>query len=510
MIMQSPFRPVSSLLLVLPDSEFAEYYIEAHKLVEREPDILKRIDEDLDHYAREKKRLRILDKQWEESNQLTLPTIEIREEEIDVAKLKLGIGRPRMSAYVAYMFMMGRGYYGGIKGSAGDVFTSESMTMRIFLENQGLAMPSQNSIYDNINAVSNTTRQYILDAQIRMIIDERLDDFKNLTFDSTAVSANVRWPRDSVIMSQLIKRAYHRGKSLHKFGMKDMETRYFPVLIKDIQSLSNKINMESGKPKSAQKRKKYYEKLIIHVDKAIKLFGREIVHIEEEMNNVVIKPSCYSRLARLVEMIKDDVVNIKKVREYCHNRIFENISTPSKDKILSVSDKDAAYIQKGNREAKIGYKPQIGRSKKGFITSMSVPQGNASDSGQLPEIIDDSINRTSVIPDVISTDDGYVNSSIRNKYIDKGVKVFSFSGAKGKKVISEGDWETEEYRKARNDRSAIESLMYTIKYGFDFGHVMRRGLENVRAELLEKVLSYNFCRIIEIRKRKQMPLLKTA
>lgn len=510
MIIRSPFRAVSSLLLVLPDSEFAEYCIEAHKLVEREPEILERIDEDLDRYAREKKRLRILDKQWEERNQPALPALEISEEEIDVNKLKLGIGRPRMSAYVVYMFMMGRGYYGGIKGSAGDVFTSESMTMRIFLENQGLTMPSQNSIYDNINTVSNTTRQYILDAQIRMIIDERLDDFKELTFDSTAVSGNVSWPRDSVIMSQLIKRAYHRGKSLHKFGMKDMETRYFPVLIKDIQSLSNKINMESGKPKSAQKRKKYYGKLITEVDKAIKLFDLEIIHIEEEMINVDIKPSCHSRLARLVEMIKDDVVNIKKVREYCNKRIFENVSTPSKDKILSVSDKDVAYIQKGNREAKIGYKPQIGRSKKGFIPGILVPQGNASDSGKLPEVIDDSINRTSVIPDVISTDDGYVNSSIRNKYIEKGVKVFSFSGSKGKKVISEEDWETEEYRKARNDRSAIESLMYSIKYGFDFGHVMRRGLENVRAELLEKVLSYNFCRIIEIRKRKEKPLQKTA
>jgi len=128
------------------ESEFAEYCIEAHKLVEREPEILKLIDKDLDHYAREKKRLRILDRRWEERGQPTLPTMEFREEEIDSNELRLGMGRPRMSAYVVYMFMMGRGYYGGIKGSAGDVFTSESMTLHIFLENQGLAMPSKNSI----------------------------------------------------------------------------------------------------------------------------------------------------------------------------------------------------------------------------------------------------------------------------------------------------------------------------------------------------------------------------
>ena len=46
------------------------------------------------------------------------------------------------------------------------------------------------------------------------------------------------------------------------------------------------------------------------------------------------------------------------------------------------------------------------------------------------------------------------------------------------------------------------SLMYTIKYGFDFGRVARRGLENVRAELLEKVLAYNFCRLAACRAAK--------
>ena len=30
---------------------------------------------------------------------------------------------------------------------------------------------------------------------------------------------------------------------------------------------------------------------------------------------------------------------------------------------------------------------------------------------------------------------------------------------------------------------------------------MRRGIENVRAELLEKALTYNFCKMIELKKR---------
>ena len=78
----------------------------------------------------------------------------------------------------------------------------------------------------------------------------------------------------------------------------------------------------------------------------------------------------------------------------------------------------------------------------------------------------------------------------------------SINGSKGKKITPAADWDSEAYAVARDDRSAVESLMYTIKYGFDFGRVARRGLENVRAELLEKVLAYNFCRLATCRAAK--------
>ncbi len=44
--------------------------------------------------------------------------------------------------------------------------------------------------------------------------------------------------------------------------------------------------------------------------------------------------------------------------------------------------------------------------------------------------------------------------------------------------------------------------MYPIKHNHHFARVMRRGIEAVTAELLEKVLAYNFCRIIDLRKAK--------
>jgi hypothetical protein len=53
---------------------------------------------------------------------------------------------------------------------------------------------------------------------------------------------------------------------------------------------------------------------------------------------------------------------------------------------------------------------------------------------------------------------------------------------------------------ARAERSAIESLVFTLKEGFNFGEMVRRTHENVLAEMLEKVLAYNISQIVRSRR----------
>jgi hypothetical protein len=67
--------------------------------------------------------------------------------------------------------------------------------------------------------------------------------------------------------------------------------------------------------------------------------------------------------------------------------------------------------------------------------------------------------------------------------------VVSISGAKGKKLFEARQWKSKPYREARAERSAIESLVFTLKEGFEFGQMARRTHENVHAEMLEKVLA---------------------
>ena len=90
------------------------------------------------------------------------------------------------------------------------------------------------------------------------------------------------------------------------------------------------------------------------------------------------------------------------------------------------------------------------------------------------------------------------------------IEILSCNGINGRKLTSDEDWESMEYMKARSDRSTVEGLISTLKLVYNFGKVCRRGIEKVRAEMLEKVIAYNFYRIQLLRKRKQKVEMKLA
>ena len=137
--------------------------------------------------------------------------------------------------------------------------------------------------------------------------------------------------------------------------------------------------------------------------------------------------------------------------EYAGDRVFYDKKLPSTEKVLSLSDGSAAYIKKGGREPVIGYKPQLVRSEQGFVTSLIVPEGNAADSIKLESAIREAIERTGVIAELVSTDDGYASAKGRDEVLGMGVKVISISGSKGKKLTDPEDWESQENRNARRN-----------------------------------------------------------
>ncbi len=492
-----------NLFLPVPDTNLKDVLSDVLKMSRRHPEILDRIRKDQDTLGIKKKKLRQKDEAYFESKNEELPEILNEVEQTEAPPLHLQVGRPRMDAELVFVFLILRGYFNTLSSSESIERLRESITILDYLQNRGLILPGITTIVENVNAVSNETREQIFRAELGLIRSEGLDDFRELTFDSTSVEGNVEWPTDAGILLKIIERLFRCGGKLSKYGGPSLRVWWMLSWISILHTFLFKINSIAGKANSKRKVKRYYRKFLKTSYNALSYLKKELGEMKERTEKLDIKPSNREMLDAIFEQIDEDLAAGFHVIFYSKNRVMNGINLPAAEKILSISDEDAAYIKKGPRPAKIGYKPQIGRSANGFIPVCKVPKGNAADSKEFIPILDLAIENTAVVPSLLSVDDGYSSKSNLADAKGRGVLIVSISGSKGKRITPESDWDSPAYLDARRNRSAVESLMFVLKYVFGLKRFRRRGLEEVRAELLEKVIAYNFCRMSYIRKLRQ-------
>jgi hypothetical protein len=209
------------LFLLAPDTELAQIIEDTLTLGRRFPAILRAIEADQDALGKTRKRRRLEEKGWRvRRGTPALAGLETQASAgVRVEDLVLRDGCPRMHSEVTFVFVMGRGYMGELYGKCSEERLRDSRTLEAFLAQRGLRMPGLHTIGDNVNAVSNRTRELIMDCQIAMAMDEDLDDFQQITADSTAVAANSEWPTDSGMMFKLLERAVRVGAKLRCFGL---------------------------------------------------------------------------------------------------------------------------------------------------------------------------------------------------------------------------------------------------------------------------------------------------
>jgi hypothetical protein len=85
----------------------------------------------------------------------------------------------------------------------------------------------------------------------------------------------------------------------------------------------------------------------------------------------------------------------------------------------------------------VGYKPQLARSREGFVSALLVPEGNAADSAMCVPLVEAAVANTGVVPALASFDDGYTSAGNLARLKGMGVAGISFSGSKGRKLLGE-------------------------------------------------------------------------
>lgn len=481
-------------LFGVPDTNLAKLIKFSQKTGSLYSEIYKRIDGDLDRKGLEKKKIRIQDKMYIAGQTGLLSEEFSGSDNIDRRVTELETGRPRISAKEVFIFICLRGYFDSVTSEEASERMVESVSLQIYYLDKGKKMPRPKTINENLNAISSETMEYIHKCQLEQFLNEGLDDFSYAVFDSTSVHASSSWPTDAGVIYRLFKRIRNQALKFDRFKLKNISSKYPDKWLNKLSKLLFKINNTKGTAGTPKKEKVRpdYKQYLRAAHKMNEFYIRHIAKLGEDIKKVEFKPSELSKLLYLYEHLEDDLLAVSAVLYYTEDRVFFDKKLPSSEKILSLSDTAAAFIKKGSRNSVIGYKPQLGMSKNGYVSALIIEPGNGADSVYFAPLVKKHIDNTNITPDIVSADDGYSSAEGRKEVLELGVKDVSFSGAVGRKILGEELWKDEKYTEARRNRSAVEALMFSLKYTVHFGRLRRRGIEAVKCEMLGKVIAYNY------------------
>ncbi len=511
---QSKFKFHTTVLTAIinaPATELKDIFLEGLKLLKYDPSILDRIGWDIDKTAKEKKAMRLADQEWYEQLNGTLPGYEAlcAVVDLDLEKLCLFQGRPRLlDSESVFILLLCRAHLNSVTSKQAVDRMKDSILLQTYFEARGMRLPAANTVLDNINAVTNDTRDYIFKSQMRMIMEAGLDSMELVTMDSFSVAGNTEWPTDSRILLKLLKRAYNIGRIIiTRFGLPGFTTGCIPRWLKELSKLEFEIANIAGKRNSKKKLKKLYRRFLKRVNKSLLRMIRRCDCCLPAWERLDYLPPNQRMMAQeAIDRIVLDIESVIHVYTYAGNRVFHGIQLPSPEKVMSLSDECVSFIKKGGRDAVIGYKPQVARSGEGFITAFEVQQGNPADSERLLPVIKQHCENTGSIPDTVAVDDGYSSKTNRKALKGMEIETVSIGGSKGKKITPDTEWDNPEYQDARKARSAVESIIFVLRYKFHLDTFTRRGLEGVTAELTEKVIAHNFWRIAYLRRKTKLSL----
>lgn len=515
------FNDLKNTILLHPDTEMQNLILSCIEICEYSQEVCNAIEADLDKAAQDAKRERLRRQELELAENhpfldFCFPSEPKSEKEApSKPQLRLEKGRNRaLTPEAVLVFLQLRGYLGSVTDQTNYNRLKDSSVLSDYLDLRGLNLPSKACLCETLSKITKETFSLIHKVQLDIVFQDHLDDFSWCGIDSTSIHASTDWPTDSSMMHRLLERAYKVGSSLHKFGLADFASQRIWKGLQELRSLNFEINLCCGKPRSRKKVRRAYRKVITRTDKVASEILRQLETRRNKLNATSgISGLDRERLQHAFILIEEDVASALHVLTYAEDRVFNGISLPAAEKIFSLSDTTAAYIKKGNREPVIGYKPQICRSGEGFITAFDVQPGNPADSACLVPLVHQHVDMTRCIPEVVSADDGYpskANFDALNSEDGLKIDTVSFSGSKGKKLldsIDEALWKSENYTSARNDRSSVESIIFTMKFKFHAHSFRRRNINNVRSELYEKILAHNSWRLFELRKKNNIPSL---
>lgn len=359
---------------------------------------------------------------------------------------------------------------------------SDSVTYRTFTRLPAHLSPSRSCLQSTIRSIKPETLELAHQVLTRSLLDTGMASLDKLRIDSTVVASHIAPPSDSQLLNdgvRVISRLLAKSKTETGLNIRFTDQR------KAAKSLAFRI----FNAKKATKDELYPDLLKI-TRRVLKQADRGRQQVIEGVQASV---SCQKWLASLAHY--RDLTS--RVIEQTERRVTHGESVPSSDKIVSLFEPHTDIIVKGFRDVQYGHKINLSSEARGFITALTIEEGNPSDKALFLPVLDFHRSVLGKLPRSVVADGGYASQANVAVGRAMGLKHVVFHKPVGVSLTAMGV-KSKTFNALRHFRAGIEGNISELKRAFGATKAKWKGHDGFKAFVWASALSYNLVRLARL------------
>lgn len=359
---------------------------------------------------------------------------------------------------------------------------ADSMSYRTFSRLPHDLEPKKSCLQSTIRRIKPETLEEIFYLLSASWITKGIMSIKKLRIDSTVVKSNIAPPLDSQLLNDGVRvLSRNLARSRYKTGIK--------IRFTDQRKKSTSLAFRIFNAKKAEK-DELYEYLIKLTDLVLKQSARALLKVRSESLLSDSTQKWISKVEHYMDLTQ-------KVLSQTVRRVILEDEVPASEKILSIFEEHTDIIVKSNRDTFYGHKINLSSEVNGFITHLSIEDGNTSDKELFMPVLNSHQKEFGCLPESTVCDGGYATKDNVLKGRELGLKHVVFHKRVGLSYHAMGV-KKKTFDRLRNFRAGIEGNISELKRAYGVGKAKWKGRDGFEAFVWSSVISYNLVHLARI------------
>lgn len=183
-----------------------------------------------------------------------------------------------------------------------------------------------------------------------------------------------------------------------------------------------------------------------------------------------------------------------RVIEQTERRVIQGEKVPSSEKVVSLFESHTDIIVKGFRNVQYGHKINLSSETGGFITALTIEEGNPGDKTLFVSVLDYHQNVLGKLPRYVVADGGYASQANVVAGRAMGLKHVVFHKPVGVLLTAMGV-KSKTFNALRHFRAGFEGNVSELKRAFGATKAKWKGHDGFKALVWASALTYNLVRL---------------